>query len=110
MQVAETGGESRYNFTFDWLRNAPPGSYRVEVYACRNRVVIARADALLRVAEAGFPVQMAAQAKDHPFGYGVFAVLTAVIAGFAIDTIISRLRFKGRAGPKRRSQVCPTPS
>ena len=108
VRLAQTG-ESRYNLTFDWMRNAPPGSYRVEVYACRNRVVIARADALLRVAEAGFPVQMAAQAKNHPFGYGVFAVLTAVIAGFAIDAIISRLRFKGPRRPQAAEPSLPDP-
>jgi Putative transmembrane protein (Alph_Pro_TM) len=109
VQLASTGGESRYDLTFDWLRNAPPGSYRVEVYACRDRAVIARADSLLSVVEVGFPVQMAALAKDHPFGYGILAVLAAVLAGFTIDTISSRLRSKGRARSKPAEAAVPEP-
>jgi hypothetical protein len=109
VQLAKDGGESRYDLTFDWLRNALPGSYQIEVYACRNRTVIARADSLLSVVEVGFPVQMAALAKDHPFGYGMLAVLAAVIAGFTIDGISSRLRFKGNTRSKPAEASVPEP-
>jgi hypothetical protein len=109
VQVAQTGGESRYDLTFDWLRNAPPGSYEVEVYACRDRAIIGRANSSLSVVEVGFPVHMAALAKDHPFGYGVLAVLAAVMAGFAIDGISSRLRSKGPARPRAPEPTLPEP-
>ncbi len=109
VQLAKSGNESRYDLTFDWLRNAPPGSYRVEVYACRNRAVIARADSVLSVAEVGFPVQMAALAKHHSFAYGMLAILAAVISGFTIDHISSRLRSKGATRTKPEEAALPEP-
>ncbi len=109
VQLAKTGDESRYDLTFDWLRNAPPGSYHVEVYACRDRAVVARAESLLRVVEVGFPVRMAALAKNHPFGYGILAVLAAVFSGFTIDTISSRLRLKTSGRSKTEEVALPEP-
>ena len=49
---------------------------------------------------------MAGLAVEHPWTYGVIAVLVAVLAGFAIDAITSRLRRpKGRLRPQRRGEV-----
>jgi Putative transmembrane protein (Alph_Pro_TM) len=93
---------SRYALDLDWPRNLLPGSYQVEVYACRNRSVLARATTQLNVAEVGFPMQMAGLAQGHPWTYGVIAVVVAIFAGFAIDAITSRLRRpKGRLRPPK---------
>ena len=39
-----TADDSRYSLDFDWPRSAPPGSYQVEVYACKNRLVVGSND------------------------------------------------------------------
>ncbi len=99
-------GGTRYVLDLDWRKNIRPGSYQVEVYACQNRSVLARATTLLQVVEVGFPMQMAGLAQGHPWMYGVIAVLVAVFAGFTIDGITSRLRrHKGRPRPPQGREV-----
>lgn len=101
VRVADAeGGATRYSLEFLWPRKAPPGSYRVEVYACRNRAVVARSSASLDVLEVGFPAQMASLAGERPWVYGLFAVVAAVIAGFGIDAVAARLR-----RPRQRPQA-----
>ena len=97
-------GDSRYTLDLDWPRSAPPGSYHVEMYACKNRTVIARATALLGVVEVGFPAQMAALSSRHPWIYGLIAVLAAIIAGFAIDALTVRLRRRSWPNPPRKEK------
>jgi hypothetical protein len=97
-----TADDSRYRLDFDWPRSAPPGSYQVEVYACKNRQVAARTTTLLQVVEVGFPAQMAALASGRPWAYGLVAVLGAILAGFTIDALTIRLRRRswGKPGPR----------
>jgi Putative transmembrane protein (Alph_Pro_TM) len=103
MADSAAGGRG-YSLELDWPRKAPPGAYEVEVLACRNQAVVARASALLQVVEVGFPAQLAALAAVHPWGYGGMAVLVAVVAGFTIDTLTVRLRRRswGKPRPKER--------
>jgi hypothetical protein len=96
VQVVQQGALARYSLAFTWPKTAPPGSYQVEVYACRNGELIARGTAVLPVVEVGFPAFLARLAHEHPAGYGFLAVMMAVIAGFGIDAVASRLR------PRRR--------
>jgi hypothetical protein len=100
-----TADESRYRVDFDWPRSAPPGSYEVEVYACKNRLVAARTTAPLRVVEVGFPAQMAGLASGRPWAYGLVAVLGAILAGFTIDTLTVRLRRRSWGKPRQRVRV-----
>jgi hypothetical protein len=98
--VNATADDSRYSLDFDWPRSAPPDSYQVEVYACKNRSVVARTTAQLRVVEVGFPEQMATLAGGHPTVYGLIAVLAAVLAGFTIDALTVRLRRSSGGNPR----------
>ncbi|MGB9073802.1 MAG: TIGR02186 family protein [Terriglobales bacterium] len=102
-----TADDSHYRLDFDWPRSAPPGSYQVEVYACKNRSVAARTTALLQVVEVGFPAQMAALSGGHPTAYGLLAVLAAIVAGFTIDALTVRLRRRSwrKPRPKDRAKV-----
>jgi hypothetical protein len=103
VRVVDSGsGVTRYAAEVDWPRKARPGSYEVEVLACRERAVIGRSSAVLQVVEVGFPARVGALAKTHPSAYGLAAVLAAVLAGFAMDTLVHRRRRpSGRArGPK----------
>jgi hypothetical protein len=92
--------DSHYTLQLDWPRSAPPGSYHVEMYACKNRSVVARTAALLGVVEVGFPAQMAALSSGHPWIYGMIAVVAAVIAGFFIDALTVRLRRRSWRNPR----------
>jgi len=103
--VEATGDDSRYSVDLDWPRSAPPGSYEVEVYACKNRSVVARTTALLRVIEVGFPAQMAALAGGRPLAYGLIAVLATILAGFAIDALTVRLRRRSWHNPRPKERV-----
>jgi len=103
--VEGTEDDSRYSVDLDWPRSAPPGSYQVEVYACRNRAVAARTTAVLRVVEVGFPAQMAALSSGHPLSYGIIAVLAAILAGFAIDALTVRLRRRSWRNPQPKGRV-----
>lgn len=107
VKLSQASADStRYVLDLNWPKNARPGSYSVEVYACRDRSVLARATTQLQVAEVGFPLQMAGLAQGHPWMYGVIAVLAAIFAGFTIDGITSRLRRpKGRSRPPRGGEV-----
>jgi len=99
-----TADDSRYRVDFDWPRSAPPGSYQVEVYACKNRSVAARTTALLQVVEVGFPAQMAALASGRPWAYGLVAVLGAILAGFTIDALTIRLRRRSWRKPRGKDR------
>ncbi len=94
--------DSRYTLELDWPKSAPPASYHVEIYACKNRSVVARTTALLGVVEVGFPAQMAALASGHPWIYGLIAVLAAIIAGFTIDALTVRLRRRSWRNPRTK--------
>jgi hypothetical protein len=106
VQRADTNNTTQYHLDLDWPSKATPGPYGVEVYACKNRSVLAHTTAVLRVVEVGFPAQMASLASGHPWAYGILAVLAAVVAGFTIDALTSRLRHwsvtkpRGRSGPE----------
>ena len=96
--------DTRYSLDLEWPRKAPPGSYQVAVFACRNRSVIAQSSTPLQVVEVGFPAQIATLAAVHPWRYGGTAVLVAVLAGFTIDALTVRLRRRSwrKARPKPR--------
>jgi uncharacterized protein (TIGR02186 family) len=106
VSLAETGnGEARYTLEIGWPKLATPGSYQVEVYACRDGRIIGQSGATLKLVEVGFPAFMANAAREHPYGYGILAVILAVIAGFGIDAIAVLL-----GGTKKRiPAVAPVP-
>ncbi len=98
--ASAAGVDTRYTVDLDWPKSATAGTYRVEMYACKDRMVRARTAALLRVVEVGFPAQMAALSSRHPWIYGLIAVLTGIIAGFAMDALTVRLRRRPWRNPR----------
>jgi hypothetical protein len=102
--VNATADSSSYRLDLDWPRSAPPDSYQVEVYACKNRSVVGRTTALLQVVEVGFPAQMAALSGGHPTAYGLIAVLAAILAGFTIDALTVRLRRRSWRKPRPKAK------
>ncbi len=109
--AGSAAGVTRYQAEVDWPRKARPGSYRVEVLACRDRSVLGRVTAVLPVVEVGLPARMGALARTHPAPYGMAAVLAAVIAGLAVDCL-ARRRWRVRRAASRPAAapaVAPLP-
>jgi hypothetical protein len=102
-------GLTRYAVEVDWPRKARPGSYRVEALACRDRSVLGRSSAVLQSVEVGFPARVGALARTHPTAYGLGAVLAAVIAGLAMDTLVRRRRRPGVARRPKPPPAAPRP-
>ena len=86
-----------YSVEFDWPKTAPPAVYEVKAYECRDGKVVRETSAPLNVVKVGFPVEISRLAMEKSPQYGMIAVLMAVMAGFGIDFLVSRL-----FGRKRR--------
>lgn len=84
-----------YNLEFVWPKTAAAGTYTVRVYACRNNMVRESMEIPLQVKEVGFPALIASSARNHPAEYGVICIVVAMLAGFGIDFVVSRI-FKKR--------------
>ncbi len=107
VRVAESAQGAHYSLDLDWPRKAPPGSYQVEVLACRNRSVISRSVAALQVVEVGFPARIAELARTRSWLYGVIAIVVASLSGFFIDAITSRLRRLGGKPRRVKRETVP---
>jgi hypothetical protein len=94
------GDRARYWVDFLWPKKVPPGRYEVRVYECRQGSVIRQASTPLGLVEVGLPAELLSLSREHGFFYGVVAVVMALLAGFGIDFLVSRLRRRpGRAQP-----------
>jgi uncharacterized protein (TIGR02186 family) len=80
-----------YTLDFKWPKNAPPGDYVVRVSACQGGNVQNSLEVPLKVVEVGFPAMIADLAEGRPATYGIISVVVAVLAGFGIDFITTRI-------------------
>ena len=81
-----------YLVQFHWPRKAPPDTYEVRVHECRDGSVTSTTTVPLEVVKTGFPALIAALSTSHALYYGIAAVVIAILAGFFIDFLASRLR------------------
>lgn len=86
-----------FSLDFRWPKRAPPGSYELRVYQCKDGKVVSESAVPLQVVKAGFPAWMADLARNRAAVYGGLAVMAALLAGLGIDFVT--LRF-GRRGTK----------
>lgn len=84
-------GTVPYTLEFAWPKSAAAGTYSVSVHACRNGEVEETAEVPLSVVEAGLPATIASLARERPATYGIISVFAAMLAGFGIDFVVSRL-------------------
>jgi uncharacterized protein (TIGR02186 family) len=80
-----------YSLEFDLPRSVAPGIYRVNALECRNGEVVENSEVKLKVVEVGFPALVVRLAMQRPAIYGVISVVIAMLAGFGIDFLASRL-------------------
>lgn len=99
-----------FSADIEWSKKISPGIYEIRAYECLGGAVLREMSVPLEVVEIGFPAFMSALSKNHPTLYGMLAVLVAVIAGFGIDFLASRLTGrKSRAKEKPLPETAPAP-
>lgn len=81
------------SFSLDlaWPQTALPADYEVAAYECRDGDVVRISQGSLRLIKAGAPADIYAFAMESSRQYGLLAVLLAVMAGFGIDFLASRI-------------------
>ena len=86
-----TDGTEPYLLEFTWPKNAAVGTYEIRVHACRDSVVKETSAVPLKVVEVGFPAMITSLAKGHASAYGIVSIIIAMLAGFGIDFVTSRI-------------------
>jgi hypothetical protein len=86
-----TDGTEPYLLEFTWPKSAAVGTYEIRVHACRDGEVKESSVMPLKVVEIGFPAMITSLARNHASSYGVLSIIIAMLAGFGIDFIASRL-------------------
>lgn len=79
-----------YQYQLDWPYQAPPGTYRLEVFAVRDQQVLAQTFKELTVKRSGIVAFLSNLAFNRPALYGLIAVFIAALAGLSVGMI-----FKG---------------
>ncbi len=74
-------GRSLFRGTVALPVNVPTGRYTTDIYLFRDGAVVSRNQSTLEVSKAGFEGLVHLLALDHPFLYGVLAVVLVVLAG-----------------------------
>lgn len=74
-------GRSLFRATVDLPVNVPIGRYIVDIYLFRDGALISSNQSTLKVDKVGFERVLYSLAFNHPFLYGLLAVLIAVVAG-----------------------------
>jgi len=76
-------GRSLFRATVDLPVHVPTGRYTADVYLFRDGQLVSKTQSTLEVNKAGVEQMVYRLAFTHPFIYGVFAVVIAVLAGLA---------------------------
>ncbi len=85
------GAEIPFSVELSWPRIAPPATYAVTAYECRDGAVVRIHRAQLEVVKVGLPDEIYAFAMHEAPKYGAISVLIAVLAGFGIDFLAARI-------------------
>jgi len=93
-----------FSLQFHWPKKAPPGTYAVRIFEIRDGAVIREASLSLPVVRIGFPAWLAGLAHTRAPLYGIAAVLVAVMAGFGIDLLTTRV-FGKKGRPRTDREV-----
>jgi len=79
-----------YQVEVSWPYQAPPGTYKVEVFAARDGKVVDRAATQFEVKSTGITSILSKMAFDQAGLYGIMAVVIALIAGLAVGAIFKK--------------------
>ena len=74
-------GRSLFRASVDLPVNVPLGRYTTDVYLFRDGQLISKSESTLEVSQVGFERAVSLLARNHPFVYGLVAVVIAVMVG-----------------------------
>ena len=74
-------GRSLFRASVDLPVNVPIGRYTTDVYLFRDGQLISKSESTLEVSQVGFERAVSLLARNHPFVYGLAAVVIAVLVG-----------------------------
>jgi len=87
---------NKYQASFFWPPDGPPGLYRIEAYAVNRGRVVATAETEVEVRAVGVEAWIRSLATSHGILYGLFAVGLAAVAGLSVSLLLGG-RSSGRS-------------
>lgn len=83
-------GKRLFRTTIPFPANVPTGTYQVEVHSLKDGRIVDSATTPLVVSKAGFGAAIYDFAHTYSAAYGLIAIATAAVAGWAAGTIFRR--------------------
>jgi uncharacterized protein (TIGR02186 family) len=77
-------GKQNYYIMTQWPYQAPPGNYKITVYAVKDKKVIENATADVIVEQVGLVKSLAEMAKSNGALYGLLSIILALGSGFGV--------------------------
>lgn len=90
ISLTEENGRQNYYIMIEWPYQASPGSYTITVYAVKDRKVVEKAEANVRVEQVGAVKTLADMAKNNGALYGIISIIVALGAGFGVGMIFRK--------------------
>ena len=90
ISMTNTNGKQNYYVLTEWPYQAQPGEYLVTVYAVKDKKVTEKAEAKVRVEQAGIVKTLAGMAKESAAAYGLLSILAALGAGFGVGLVFRK--------------------
>lgn len=78
----------RYEASFFWPPDGPPGPYRIDAYAVARGRVVGKAETSVEVRAVGVEAWIRRLATAHGFLYGLFSVGLAAVAGLGVSFVL----------------------
>lgn len=88
--VSEENGRQKYYILCDWPYQASPGDYLVTVYAVKDKKVIEKAEAKVKVEQVGVVKSLFDLANNRGGLYGLISIFAALGAGFGVGMVFGK--------------------
>ncbi len=88
--TAMENGKQKYYILTAWPYQAPPGDYIVTVYAVKDKTIVEKAEAKVRVEHAGVVKTLFDMAKNNAGLYGAISIIAALGAGFGVGLVFGK--------------------
>lgn len=79
-----------YYIKIDWPYQAPPNNYTVTAYAVKNKKIIEKAEANIKVEQVGGVKALSDMARDKGALYGIISIGVALLAGFVVGIVFRK--------------------
>jgi uncharacterized protein (TIGR02186 family) len=79
-----------YYIKLNWPYHAPPGNYTLTIYAVKEKKVIEKAEANIKVEQVGGVKALAEMARNNGALYGIISIAAALTAGFGVSMVFRK--------------------